>query len=131
MSDLIYKQTTNATIAKAPATPGAAIVEKYFDASDSIEDTSSYNESSTSRFALAASVTDQVIGMGTVQAGKLLIVKPSLDLGVKITNGAGQSQLLIFKANKMTIMHVDFTALAFSNADSSNQLKGQLLVAGD
>jgi hypothetical protein len=130
MADLLYKQTATAVLSKAPATPGAAITEKYFDVNDIIDDSTSYNESSTSRFIIAGSVTDQLIGMGTVALGKLLVVKPSADLGVKITNGNGESQLMILKANKLSILHVEFTAIKFTNAGTT-EIKGQLLVAGD
>jgi len=129
MADLLFKQNISSSISKAPATAGAAITEKYFEASEVLEDNTSYNEVMNSRFLVAASVTDQVIGMGTVALGKVLILKPSADLGIKLTNGAGESQLIAVKANKLTILHAEFTGLKFTT--DTVDVKGQLCIAGD
>jgi hypothetical protein len=132
VGDVTLKQTVTAlasdTITGA-MTPALAEKDFQVDPQD-VYSRSDLNETVRIRYSLAAGATDVAASLGTISAGKVLMLKPKSDLKLKVVNAAGTSQLLTFKAGAFSILHVEFTGLLLSNA-GPDPIKGTIFIAGD
>ena len=129
MGDLVIQETLAFFAAKNPTT--GPIVDREFSVQGSMVSITDYSESASGRLALAAADADIAFGMGSVALGKLLFIKTESDVDVKITNALGASQLLRLAAGKQNLMHVEFTALAFTNPSATDPAKLAVYLAGD
>lgn len=131
MGDILVNISVAAQVAQAPTQTGAPVTNIDFQISPAemlaIPD---YNEDASGRFQLAASVVDEALSMGTVVLGKLLFIKVDTDCQLKVTNGLGDSQLLTLKANKTSIMHMEFTGIKLTNPGTT-VIRGKYCVVGD
>lgn len=128
MGDIITRQNIYFLAAKNPSS-GQPISTKDFEITVNLENTD-YNENSGSRFVIPDGTTDQSLGMGTVAAGKMLVIEVESDIDAKIVNGAGTSQNITFKAGYPSILNIDFTDVLVSNS-SGQSIKGRFFVVGD
>jgi hypothetical protein len=130
MADLTYKQSIQILAGKTP-NPNYNITEKDFEINPpetlSVTD---LNEDLFHRFVIPAGSLNMNLPMGTVSLGKLLYLKPQADLAIKITNVNGTSQDLVFKADRSSILHLEFSALQATNS-TAVPIKGILFIAGD
>jgi len=130
MGILLYRQSLTALAALAPAQVGAPINQIDFQISPAENlEVSDWNEDASDRFSIDGNVT-QVMGMGSVALASVLVLQPSADLQVQLTNGLGQSQLLTFKGGRTSILHVDFTAITFKNPSLTVAVTGKYFLAG-
>lgn len=130
MGDVLLRQQLSVLVARSPAA-GAAISQKYFEINppESV-DVTLYNEASSNAFAIAPSVTDQSLGMGTVSAGKCFMIKPDADVLAKIVNATGQSMDIKFLAGRTSVLHIEFIGIKLSNT-SLVAIKGSYAIVGD
>jgi hypothetical protein len=132
MGDILINQTLTFQAAKNPTQAGAAIIEKEFQLQPAEQLTiSDYNESAYGRFNVAASGTNIALSLGTVALGKILVFKPEADIGVKLTNSLGQTQLLTFLGGKTSVLHGEFTGISLTNPSTTAVAKGIFYLAGD
>lgn len=131
MGDIRIDQTVTFQAAKNPTQAGAAIIEKDFQIQAEAVMITDYNESVSGRFNLAAAASDVVVGFGSVALGKVLVFKPDADIGVKLTNALGQTELITFKGGKISIVHAEVTGISLTNPSADVVAKGIYYVAGD
>lgn len=129
MGDLIIQETLTFNAAKNPTT--GPIVDREFSVQGSMVSITDYSESASGRLSLAAAAADIPFGMGSVALGKLLFIKTESDVDVKISNALGDSQLLRLAAGRQNLLHVEFTALAFTNPSATDPAKLAVYLAGD
>lgn len=89
-----------------------------------------WNEDMFHRFLIPVGTTDMQLRIGTLDLVKMLAMKPETDLTVKIVNTDGTSQNLVFNANRLSILHMNFSYLLVSNP-SALPIKGWFYMAGD
>ena len=89
-----------------------------------------WNEDMFHRFLIPVGTTDMQLRIGTLDLVKMLAVKPETDLTVKIVNTDGTSQNLVFNANRLSVLHMNFSYLLVSNP-SALPIKGWFYMAGD
>lgn len=128
--DITYRQQVNILAGKTPSN-GGNIVETDFSINPTETITiTDFNESVTHRFIIPASVSDYPLPMGTVTTAQLIVIRPSsVDLYLKFINNYGTSQILAFKADRTTVLHMELTGL-FATNTSPNVIKGIYYLAG-
>jgi len=133
MGRLAYKQTTTLVCGANPQISGQSIPRKSYqiDPQDVIN-FNDINESDGSDFSVPGNVVDFPMPFGTVDNGKILVIKPdTIDLTVKIVNAAGISQLITFAAGRLSIWHTTGILSILATNPGGLAITGIMFVAGD
>lgn len=128
---IVFRQQLNLIAAKAPSALGAPlqVYDLEVNPTENLE-VVDWSNDQAGRFSLAPSASLVAIGMGSVGTASVLVIKPDLDIQVKITNGLGDSQLLTFKGGRTSVVHADLTGIHLTNPSSSLVLTGSYFLAG-
>jgi len=124
--------TQNVTIKSGKTSTGISdVFQKDFEINpaDTVTITD-WSEDMFHRFSVPAGEVDMQIYTGTLDLIKLIVIKPEADLTAKLINANGTSQDIIFNANRLSILHVNFTGFLVSNP-TSLPTRGIFYVAGD
>ena len=89
-----------------------------------------WNEDMFHRFSVPAGTTNMQLATGTLDLIKLLVIKSEADLPVKLINANGTSQEIVFNANRLSVLHVNFSGFVVSNP-TTLPIKGIFYMAGD
>ena len=122
--------TQNVTIKSGKNSPNE-VFQKDFEINPADTATiSDWNEDMFHRFLIPIGTTDLQLRIGTLDLVKVLVIKPESDLTAKIVSADGTSQNLVFNANRLSILHMNFSYLVVSNP-SALPIKGWFYMAGD
>jgi len=128
MGDIIYLQTLSIISGK---NSNNTISDKDFELYPAEQlQLVDLNENLATRFAIPPTTIDLPFCTGTINQIKVLVIKPSSDLSVKLINANGTSQDIVFLANRTSVIHGYLTGLLVSNP-TGVPIKGIIYMAGD
>jgi hypothetical protein len=127
MANLVYKQELTTTVTKTPTTAIGACMNSL-PLQRELSEVIDITEDSYNRFMVPASTTI-VLNMGTIEAGKIFVVRSERAVEIEFTNAFGTAKLPM-RANATSVVHMDFTGITITNSGTTDA-NGYYYLAGD
>ena len=128
MGDILYIQTLSIISGK---NVNNAITNKDFELYPAeVQQLSDFNENLFTRFAIPPNTIAMPFCIGTISQIKVLVINPSSNLDIQLTNANGTSESITLLANRTSVIHGLLTGVSATNITAS-PIKGTFYIAGD
>lgn len=128
MGDVTYYQTATVVAGKTP--DSGSIRDKDFEITQEQTVVSDLNEDTYQRFVVEPGMIDMPLCQGTIELIKLMYIKPSSDLLIKLVNPTSGVCEYTLYANRPSTFHMQLIQVTVSNP-TSVPIKGTVFFAGD